>query len=203
MAKNNKRGSKKQSNSSLMSSVSSLSKMGSMGNAGNANAVDIAQKVRSAGIMGGSIFTIIALVIGLTINISALIWINKLEEINCECSEHWMRTYIKYYLYVLIPLSIVNAIITILYRRMWVTYNATFYYYYSIFIFIFGFFGFLNIFIAVIFINKLKEINCVCSEDIKREVYWIYNIILLAIIAINVLFALIMLPFFIGIMSKK
>lgn len=205
MAKN-RRGSKKQNNSSLMSSVSSLSKMGSMGNvgnAGNAGNANIAEKVRAAGMMSGSIFTIIALVIGLTINISALMWINKLEEINCACSEHWMRTYIKYYLYVLIPLSIVNAIITILYRNNTIAYNPTFYYYYSIFIFIFGFFGFLNIFIAVIFINKLKEINCVCSEDIKREVYWIYNIILLAIIAINLLFALIMLPFFIGIMSKK
>jgi hypothetical protein len=44
-------------------------------------------------------------------------------------------------------------------------------------------FGLINIFIVIIFINKLKELNCVCSEDIRREVYYIYNTISLSIIA--------------------
>jgi hypothetical protein len=197
---------------SLLSSVSqklpsTVSRMGSMSmnNMNNMNAMNNnnnEQKIHNVASTGATVFMIIALIIGLTINISALMWVNKLEEINCACSEHWMRTYIKYYLYVLIPLSIINAILTI-YRFNSPNYNATFYYYYRIFTFIFGFFGFMNIFIAIIFINKLKEINCVCSEDIKREVYWIYNIILLAIISINLLLALIMLPFLIGMIYKR
>ena len=40
-------------------------------------------------------------------------------------------------------------------------------------------------------INRLKEINCECSEDIKREIYWIYNIIVASIIGGALLFALI------------
>jgi hypothetical protein len=199
----------KSGSKSLLSSVSqklpsTVSRMGSMSSMSmnNMNAMNNEQKINNVASPGGTVFMIIALIIGLTINISALMWINKLEEINCACSEHWMRTYIKYYLYVLIPLSIINAILTI-YRFNSPTYNETFYNYYRIFTFIFGFFGFMNIFIAVIFINKLKEINCVCSEDIKREVYWIYNIILLAIISINLLLALIMLPFLIGMIYKK
>jgi hypothetical protein len=48
-------------------------------------------------------------------------------------------------------------------------------------------FGFINIFVVIIFINKLKEINCVCSEDIRREVYYIYNTISLFIIAFYLL----------------
>ena len=53
----------------------------------------------------------------------------------------------------------------------------------SIFHMIISIFGFINIFIVIIFINKLKEINCVCSEDIRREVYYIYNTISLFLIA--------------------
>ena len=52
-------------------------------------------------------------------------------------------------------------------------------------------FGFANIFIVIIFINRLKEINCECSEDIKREVYWVYNIVLAAIIGLTILFMLV------------
>ena len=51
-----------------------------------------------------------------------------------------------------------------------------------------------NIFIVIIFINRLKEINCECSEDIKREVYWVYNIVLAAIIGLTILFMLVGLP---------
>ena len=43
---------------------------------------------------------------------------------------------------------------------------------------VFSIFSIVNIVIVIIFINKLKEINCECSEDIVREVYWIYNIVL-------------------------
>lgn len=184
----------------LPGTMKSVSSMGSM-SVSNINAANN-EKIEHFASTGGTVFMLIALAIGLSINVSALLWINKLEEINCACSEHWMRTYIKYYLYFLIPLSIVNAILTI-YRFNSPEFGASFYKYYRFFTFIFGLFGFANIFIAVIFINKLKEINCVCSEDIKREVYWIYNIILLAIVCINILLTLIMLPFFIGLFYRR
>ena len=54
------------------------------------------------------------------------------------------------------------------------------------------FIGIVNIVIVIIFINKLKEINCVCSEDIVREVYWIYNIILAAILCIYILMLIVL-----------
>ena len=55
-------------------------------------------------------------------------------------------------------------------------------------------FGFANIVIAIVFINKLKEINCECSEDIKREIYFIYNIIGALFVGLAVLFTLMALP---------
>ena len=39
----------------------------------------------------------------------------------------------------------------------------------------------------------LKEINCECSEDIRREIYWVYNIVQACYISIVLLFAIIAL----------
>ena len=41
--------------------------------------------------------TIVLSIIILIINVNALLWINKLDTMNCACSESYMRTYIKYY----------------------------------------------------------------------------------------------------------
>ena len=54
--------------------------------------------------------------------------------------------------------------------------------------------GFLNIVISIIFINKLKEMNCECSEDIQREVYFIYNIVLASIIGVVLLMSFMAIP---------
>ena len=134
-------------------------------------------------------------IIGLIINVSALTWLHKLDEMNCACSEHWMRSYIKYYLYVIIPIFCIGLLINIYlyifdYNIVDLNNNDVFIFYKS-FTNIVSSFGFANIFIVIIFINRLKEINCECSEDIKREIYWIYNIILASIIGGTLLFALI------------
>jgi hypothetical protein len=147
----------------------------------------------------GIIFNIVSGIIAIIININALVWLNKLETIKCECSGHWMREYIKYYLYFAIPIFIINLII---YMYAFITddYNLLLSNENSIISFYNGFtsvvslFGIINIFIAIIFINKLKELNCECSEDIKREIYWIYNIILASIILLVIIFMLISIP---------
>jgi hypothetical protein len=134
-------------------------------------------------------------IVGLIINVSALTWLHKLEEMNCACSEHWMRGYIKYYLYIIIPIFciglLINAYLYISdYSIIDLNNNDVFVFYKSL-TNIVSIFGLANIIIVIIFINRLKEINCECSEDIKREIYWIYNIILASIIGGALLFALI------------
>ena len=105
-----------------------------------------------------------------------------------------MREYIKTYVYVIIPVFCINLLIN-LYIYFIDTnpsiFNNPIMVLYRVFTFILGLFGIANVFIAVVFINKLKEINCECSEDIKREVYWIYNIVLITIICLTLLFMLI------------
>ena len=134
-------------------------------------------------------------IIGLIINVSALTWLHKLEEMNCACSEHWMRSYIKYYLYVIIPIFciglLINAYLYISDYSIIDLNNNDVFMFYKSFTNILSLFGLANIIIVIVFINRLKEINCECSEDIKREIYWIYNIILASIIGGALLFALI------------
>jgi hypothetical protein len=156
----------------------------------------------------GIVLNIIGGIVAIIINVNALVWLNKLETIKCECSGHWMREYIKYYLYVAIPVFIINLIIY-LYAfaandySVLLSNNNPVMSIYRGFVGIVSLFGFVNIFIAIIFINKLKEINCECSEDIKREVYWIYNIILASIILLVIIFMLISIPFVIMGMKNR
>jgi hypothetical protein len=135
---------------------------------------------------------IIGIVI-LTINVYAILWINKLDTINCACSESYMRTYIKYYLYVFIPMICIDILINVYLLAFNISIldlvNNTLYNIYKNIRTVFTIFSIINIVIVIIFINKLKELNCECSEDIVREVYWIYNIVLASYIGIVLLLA--------------
>ena len=129
-------------------------------------------------------FLILNLIIGiviLIINVYAILWIHKLDTINCACSESYMRSYIKYYLYVFIPFICMDILTSIYILTSGVSIldlaNNTLYSIYRNMRAVFSIFTIINIVVVIIFINKLKEINCVCSEDIVREVYWIYNIV--------------------------
>ena len=145
----------------------------------------------------GLIFSILMGLIAITINISAILWIYKLENIDCKCSNNWMRIYIKYYLLVIIPIMVITLFSNVyLYTTnigVYIIRNNLVSLYLFCVVFL-NIFGFLNIIISIIFINKLKEINCECSEDIKREVYYIYNIIYASLICITVLMVLMSIP---------
>lgn len=133
---------------------------------------------------------IIGIVI-LVINVYAILWIHKLDTINCACSESYMRTYIKYYLYVFIPFICIDILMSLYILTSNTSIldlaNNTLYNIYRNIRAVFSIFTIVNIVIVIIFINKLKEINCVCSEDIVREVYWIYNIVLACYLLIALL----------------
>jgi hypothetical protein len=144
----------------------------------------------------GFIFSTLLGIIGITINILAILWIYKLENIDCKCSNNWMRIYIKYYLHVIIPVMVITFFMNIyLYNNINIDIKNNLLF--SFFFFFSGFaniFGFINIIISIIFINRLKEINCDCSEDIKREVYYIYNIIMASLLCITILMVFMSIP---------
>lgn len=157
--------------------------------------VGVPLATQSSTIATSILFSIVIWIIALIINVYALIWIMKLEAIpECKCSDNWMRLYIKYFLHVYIPILIISIIIYIyLYSSGLAPTDLTsgIFVAYRMFVGIVGLFGFANMIIAIVFISKLKELNCECSEDIRREVYWIYNIILACYIGIVILLAMI------------
>jgi len=145
----------------------------------------------------GTLFAIIGGVLGLIINIFAIMWIYKLENIDCKCSNNWMRLYIKYYLLLVIPVICITLLINVyLYFNNLVYSDITYSLFslYRLFAAFVTIMGLINIIISIIFINRLKEINCECSEDIKREVYYIYNIVLASLICITILLVLMSVP---------
>ena len=148
------------------------------------------------------LFNITFGIIALIINVFALFWIMKLEAIpECKCSDTWMRLYIKYYLHVYVPVLVISLLLQIyLYSAGLYLTDLTggLFVFFRVFVSIVVFFGFINMMIAIMFISKLKEINCECSEDIKREIYFIYNIISVSIIGISLL--LMLMAFIIGAM---
>jgi hypothetical protein len=153
----------------------------------------ISSSVKSTTLLFGTILGFI----GLIINVYAIIWIYKLETIDCKCSNTWMRMYIKFFLHVIIPVMVIQMLVNIYLYSNNMSPNDITSDMFSLYKMIVGFvniLGFLNIVISIIFINKLKEMNCECSEDIQREVYFIYNIVLASIIGVFVLMAFMAIP---------
>jgi hypothetical protein len=198
---------RKSKSKSLVKTLKSLSPI--PGSPGGPGGVSGPLSVQSSSKSTALLLAITSGIIALIINVYALVWIMKLEAIpECKCSDTWMRLYIKYYLHVYIPVLIISMLLNIyLYSTGLLATDLTsgIFVAYRIFTGVVVFFGFLNMIIAIMFISKLKEMNCECSEDIKREIYFIYNIILASLMALTILVVLMAAPigFIIGANMKK
>lgn len=124
------------------------------------------------------IVQIILSIIVLVIFTGAFLWIQKLEKMNCKCSEDWKRDFIKVYLYYILGMFIVNLILAVLFNtniRFFLYNNLPRFIFTFIQIFIFAF-GIINIIVSITYINDLKVNRCECSESEWREIYYYYNI---------------------------
>ena len=203
MVKNSKSKSKSKSKSSKKMSKSNLNIIKSpliegLDNIEQEKSLNNANHIKISSILSNIIIMAIFLgIIVLIINVTALMWINKLDTMNCVCSESYMRTYIKYFLYfniVIISIDILLNIYIYFNNISILEFDNNFLYkIYKAIRGIFFIFSLINVVIVIIFINKLKEINCECSEDIRREIYWVYNIVQACYISIVLLFAIIAL----------
>jgi hypothetical protein len=126
------------------------------------------------------------------------VWIKNLEDISCECSENWMRDYIKYFLISYFVVNIINFLLSIYINTIknkeglfMSLIKYPLYIMWNVIIMVYLLFAFINIFVVISYIQKLKDVNCECSEDLKREIYWYYNIIIASIIALVILLSLI------------
>ena len=140
------------------------------------------------------LFTLIAL----AISIMVLTWIHKLEEISCKCSEDFKRDYIKYFLYInicLLALGPIVLTVLMMYIKSFTPDSLIF----KIGTNLFYIAGLLNCIFAIMYIYRLKETDCKCSEDVRREIYYVLNWIYIAFVALMVLLIILIAvlgPFF-------
>ena len=122
------------------------------------------------------------------ISAMALTWIDKLEKIACKCSEDFKRDYIKYFLYVYVIILALAYFNTLLVVFEW---NGKLHKILQKLLRVLIFFVpialLLNSIFSIIYIHQLKEVNCKCSEDVRREIYYIVNWIHIGFIALQIL----------------
>jgi len=144
--------------------------------------------------LGVFVIQTIVTAILLGISIMALTWIHKLEEISCKCSEDFKRDYIKYFLYIYIVLIALGYLSTIglLMGFKWGKMSPTVKFLVNILKNLMFIALIINSIFAVIYIYRLKEIDCKCSEDIRREIYYVLNWINVAFIALVVFLSILL-----------
>ncbi len=146
------------------------------------------------------IILLIIIAIVITINALALQWIYKLEQTNCKCSEDFKRDFMKYYIWIyfaniiFIFVSFISAALYVILigKKSSSIILSILTGIYNIIKFIFPILSIINVIFSIMYIYNLKQIDCKCSEDIRREVYYIWNIISAAILGLNILFIIIM-----------
>ena len=147
---------------------------------------------------------------GVAVYSMTLQWINQLEISNCKCSEDYKRDFIKYFLYfylIFLALNIIAFIISIIYG-VYTAFAPAFKvnkYVAMIGNFIQGIWQFIefltpylfivNVVFSIMYITKLKDfhktLSCECSEDVRREIYYYWNLISAGIIGLSLLLAFI------------
>jgi hypothetical protein len=121
-------------------------------------------------------------------------WIHKLEKIKCLCSDDYKRDVIKYYLYIYLATLAITGVLGIISVFVNISKNNVFNFlkpFINIFRGLMSIFTLISMIMSVIYITNLKAIDCKCSEDIRREVYYIWSILSLVISGIVIIFSII------------
>lgn len=115
-------------------------------------------------------------------------YIDKLEKTGCACSESSTRSFIKYFpivavIYLVLTMAMpTSALISIFGSSgsfIYMLVRAAF------FILFFVFFV-----LVIIYVRNLIKMKCECSEDIRREVTYIYAILEVVLLSLSVIFVL-------------
>ncbi len=146
--------------------------------------------------IGTILLLIIASSVPVVISILFLQWILKMENIKCSCSVDWKREYIKHYIFLYLFALGVNLLSNI-YNIINNKNPNVLLHYFNV---LMGLLTIINIIISIIYINELKNNRCLCSEDIRREIYYYFNIIELSIqiFLIFIMFIFMIMLFILG-----
>ena len=140
---------------------------------------------RSSGAMVGA--QVFSSLIAIAINAYLLNYIMNLEKVNCECSKHWQRDYIKYFSIVVIALSVLMIITTLSGLVATGPLAGLLFFIRAVMLIA----SLANIFILFHYSTSLKTKECECSEDIARTFMTYYSGLIIVVFVIVLLYALI------------
>lgn len=119
-------------------------------------------------------------------------YIQKLEQIQCQCSEHPYRTYIKNYIIFAVIFLLLTMFITpgMVARTFGVSVAAVL----PMVELLFTIATFVFLIYALQYVRFLMREKCKCSEDLRREVLYVWSILQIVLVSINFI-----LPWLLGI----
>ena len=115
-------------------------------------------------------------------------YIDKLEKTGCACSEHEYRSFIKIFpmvavVYFVLTMALAPGYTVKMFGSagslMYLLARAAF----SVLFFVF-------FVLVIIYVRNLITLKCECSEDIRREIMYIYAILEVVLISLSVVFVL-------------
>lgn len=112
-------------------------------------------------------------------------WIDKLDKNNCECSKDWKKPILQYWAYFVIVFSVIMFVL-----------NIIFFFYYGLPISTIGIislFSFINMIASLSYIYNLKKIDCKCSEDMRREIIYVWNWLKFALVLLIIFIIIILI----------
>jgi len=139
-----------------------------------------------------SMAKLIASMIGIILMVVTYTYIQKLEQISCKCSEHPYRNYIKSY----IMFAVVFLLFTMFVTPATATrmFGTGFAIVLTVAELLFGLATFVFLIYALQYVRFLMKEKCKCSEDLRREVLYVWSILQIILISINFI-----LPWIVGI----
>ena len=124
------------------------------------------------------VLLIIAIVI--TLHVSVYLWTKELEKQGCECSSMWQRDVVNILAIAMIVMILFNVLVNgkhpVIITVKFLSSIASFIYFALI----------------IDYVKRLKEMECKCSEDWRREFAYIYSIVwysIVALVALVIIFA--------------
>ena len=131
---------------------------------------------------------LIVLVLVITLHVAMYMWTTELEKENCDCSDLWHRNLINIFSILLLILIPVNFYLRYKNFLPIKSFNLDLKTGYSIIV---GGIGVFYMVIILDYVMKLKEKNCECSEDWKREYGYIFTIVYISLLLLVLLFIII------------
>lgn len=131
-----------------------------------------------------NVASIISKLLGLVLMVVSYAYIQKLENIKCQCSEHPHRKFIKNYLMFAIAWMLINIFVT---PSMINKMNNSLAVAYAIANFVYGVVTFAFFIVALRYVRFLMKEKCKCSEDLRREVLYVWSIVEIIIISVLVI----------------